>query len=104
MSTIPAKESEPNRDEPDRRGHVLPLRQTCHGKDRLQRRLGSRQMRGKLCARRPYTPRDLAGRYASEGVLHVRTTCDGRIHLCAPPAYGPHPTDTVFRFALGGAT
>jgi hypothetical protein len=61
-------------------------------------------MRVKFCARWPYTPRDLAGRYASEGVLHVCATCDGRIYLCAPPTYGPHPTDTVFCFALGGAT
>jgi hypothetical protein len=29
---------------------------------------------------------------------------DGRNHLCAPPPNGLHPTDTVFRFALGGVT
>jgi hypothetical protein len=29
---------------------------------------------------------------------------DGRNHLCAPPPDSPHPNDTVFCFALGGAT
>jgi hypothetical protein len=29
---------------------------------------------------------------------------DGRDHLCAPLPDGPNPTDTMFCFALGGAT
>jgi hypothetical protein len=34
-------------------------------------------MRVKLCARCPYTPRDLAGHYDPEGLLHVCAKCDG---------------------------
>src|SRR2546430_7993913 len=34
-------------------------------------------MRVKLCARCPYTPRDLAGHYDPEGFLHVCAKCDG---------------------------
>jgi len=34
-------------------------------------------MRVKLCARCPYTPRDLAGHYDPEAVLHVCAKCDG---------------------------
>ena len=34
-------------------------------------------MRVKLCARCPYTPRDLAGHYDPEATLHVCTKCDG---------------------------
>jgi hypothetical protein len=34
-------------------------------------------MRVKLCARCPYTPRDLAGHYDPDGVLHVCAKCDG---------------------------
>jgi hypothetical protein len=75
MSTIPAKETERNSNEPDRRDHVV---SACHGKERLLRRLGSPQMRAKLCARRPYTQRDLAGRYDPEGVLHVCATYGGQ--------------------------
>jgi hypothetical protein len=75
MSTIPAKETERNRNGPDRRDHIV---SACHGKERLLRRPGSPQMRVKLCARRPYTQRDLAGHYVPEGVLHVCATYDGQ--------------------------
>jgi hypothetical protein len=34
-------------------------------------------MRVKLCARCPYTPRDLAGHYDPEATLHVCAKCDG---------------------------
>jgi hypothetical protein len=34
-------------------------------------------MRVKLCARCPYTPRDLAGHYDPEATLHVGAKCDG---------------------------
>jgi hypothetical protein len=40
-------------------------------------RPGKRHMRVKLCSRCPYTPRDLAGHYDPEGVLHVCAKCDG---------------------------
>jgi hypothetical protein len=35
-------------------------------------------MRVKLCARCPYTPRDLAGHYDPDGALHVCAQCDGQ--------------------------
>ncbi len=34
-------------------------------------------MRVKLCARCPYTPRDLTGHYDPEAALHVCAKCDG---------------------------
>ena len=34
-------------------------------------------MRVKLCSRCPYIPRDLAGHYDPEGVLHACAKCDG---------------------------
>jgi hypothetical protein len=34
-------------------------------------------MRVKLCARCPYTPRDLARHYDPEGILHLCAHCDG---------------------------
>lgn len=35
-------------------------------------------MKVKLCARCPYTPRDLTGHYDPEGTLHVCAKCDGQ--------------------------
>jgi hypothetical protein len=35
-------------------------------------------MRVKLCARCPYTPRDLASHYDSEAALHACAKCDGQ--------------------------
>jgi hypothetical protein len=35
-------------------------------------------MRVKLCARCPYTPRDLAGHYDPEAALHACAKCDGK--------------------------
>jgi hypothetical protein len=32
----------------------------------------------KLCARCPYTPRDLAGHYQAEAALHLCASCDGQ--------------------------
>jgi hypothetical protein len=75
MSTIPAKDTERNRNEPDRRDHVV---SAYPGRERLLRRLGGPQMRVKLCARRPYTQRDLAGHCDPEGVVHVCATYDGQ--------------------------
>jgi hypothetical protein len=45
-------------------------------------------MRVKLCSRCPYTPRDLAGHYDPEGVLHVCAKCDGE--QGASTNYCPH--------------
>src|SRR6266849_8015075 len=44
----------------------------------LPLRRGRRHMRVKLCARCPYTPRDLAGHYDAEATLHVCAKCDSR--------------------------
>jgi hypothetical protein len=38
---------------------------------------GRRHMRVKLCARCPYTPRDLADHYDPEAAFHVCARCDG---------------------------
>jgi hypothetical protein len=35
-------------------------------------------MRVKLCLRCPYAPRDLAGHYDPEGILHACAKCDGQ--------------------------
>jgi hypothetical protein len=35
-------------------------------------------MRVKLCSRCPYAPRDLAGHYDPEGIIHVCAMCDGQ--------------------------
>jgi hypothetical protein len=34
-------------------------------------------MRVKVCSRCPYTPRDLAGHYDPDGILHLCAKCDG---------------------------
>ena len=39
-----------------------------------------------------------------EKVERNRDNPDGRNHLCAPPPHAFHAADTVFCFALGGAT
>ncbi len=39
-----------------------------------------------------------------EKVEHNRDNPDGRNHLCAPPPSAYRPSDTVYCFALGGAT
>jgi hypothetical protein len=57
---------------------------------------------GKIYARRRED-----GKYIpvpAEKVEHNRDNPDGRNHLCAPPPSTFHPSDTVFCFALGGAT
>jgi len=35
-------------------------------------------MRVKVCSRCPYTPRDLAGYYDPDGILHLCAKCDGK--------------------------
>jgi hypothetical protein len=54
-----------------------------------------------------YAKRREDGKYIpipSEKVERNRDNPDGRNHLCAPPPNAFHPSDTVFCFALGGAT
>jgi hypothetical protein len=79
MSTIPAKETERNRDQPDGLDPICvpPANRTCDGNQSPPLRLGRRRMRVRLCSRCPYTPRDLAGHHDPEAVLHVCARCDG---------------------------
>ena len=54
-----------------------------------------------------YAKRREDGKYIpvpAEKVERNRDNPDGRNHLCAPPPNAFHPSDTVFCFALGGAT
>jgi hypothetical protein len=79
MSTLPAKLTERNPDQPDGPDPVCiaPPSRTCGRKESLPLRPGRRRMRVRLCSRCPYTPRDLAGHYDPEAVLHVCARCDG---------------------------
>ena len=62
-------------------------------------------MRVKLCARCPYSPRDLSYYYDANSSSHLCFRCDNKR---APPGLvsepARFPTDTVYCFALGGAT
>jgi hypothetical protein len=54
-----------------------------------------------------YAKRREDGKYLlvpPEKVERNRDNPDGRNHLCAPPPNALHPSDTVYCFALGGAT
>lgn len=54
-----------------------------------------------------YAKRREDGKYIPippEKVERNRDNPDGRNHLCAPPPNVSNPSDTVFCFALGGAT
>jgi hypothetical protein len=54
-----------------------------------------------------YAKRREDGKYIpvpAEKVERNADNPDGRNHLCAPPPNVLHPADTVFCFALGGAT
>jgi hypothetical protein len=54
-----------------------------------------------------YAKRREDGKYIPippEKVERSRDNPDGRNHLCAPPPNAFHQSDTVFCFALGGAT
>jgi hypothetical protein len=54
-----------------------------------------------------YAKRREDGKYIAvppQKVERNRDNPDGRNHLCAPPPNVLHPSDTVFCFALGGAT
>ncbi len=79
MPTIPATETERRRDQPDGLDPICVPRanRTCDGKESLPLRPGKRRMRVRLCSRCPYRPRDLAGHYDPEAVLHLCAKCDG---------------------------
>ena len=79
MFTLPAKLTERNPDQPDGLDPVCvaPPSRTCDGKESLPHRPGRRRMGVRLCSRCPYAPRDLAGHYDPEAVLHVCARCDG---------------------------
>jgi hypothetical protein len=54
-----------------------------------------------------YAKRREDGKYIlvpSQKIERNRDNPDGRNHLCAPPPSALQPSDTVFCFALGGAT
>jgi hypothetical protein len=80
MSTIPVKEIERNRGETAELNHVsVPsVNGFRRGGEVRGFAVGKRHMRVKLCLRCPYTPRDLAGHYDPEGILHACATCDGQ--------------------------
>lgn len=69
MSTIPAKETERNRDEPNglNPACVPPANRPCDSEEGLPLRLRRRHTRVKLCSRCPYAPPDLADHYDPEG-------------------------------------
>jgi hypothetical protein len=91
MSTIPAKETERNREKPDIRDHAcVPSTNHLPVQRSLLLRLGSRQMRAKLCTRRPYPPQDLSGHYDPKAVLDLRAKCDGE--RVASTNHYPHQT------------
>jgi hypothetical protein len=76
MSTIPAKQTERNcrapwAQSPMRWRRSRPLH------------LGRQNVRVKLCARSPRTPRDMGGHYNPEGILHVSAKCDSQRRLRA---------------------
>jgi hypothetical protein len=78
MSTIPVKEIERNRGETAGQNHVsVPSANDFRGGGEVRGvAVGKRYMRVKLCPRCPYSPRDLAGHYDPEGVLHACAKCD----------------------------
>lgn len=44
------------------------------------------------------------GTHFTPAIERNRDNPDGRSHLCAPPPRAYRPSDTVYCFALGGAT
>jgi hypothetical protein len=79
MSTSPVNEIERNRSEIGGQNHVsIPSENDVRGNGEISGVAASkRHMRVKLCSRCPYTPRDLAGHYDPDGVLHACAKCDG---------------------------
>jgi hypothetical protein len=79
MSTSPVKEIEHNRSEIAGQNHIsVPSANDFPGNGEIRGVAASkRHMRVKLCSRCPYTPRDLAGHYDPDGILHACAKCDG---------------------------
>jgi hypothetical protein len=79
MSTIPANDAKRDPNELDRIElvSVPPANPAYDDRESPLLRAGRQHMRVKLCSRCPYTPRDLAGHYDPEAVLHVCAKCDG---------------------------
>jgi len=80
MSTSPVKEIEVNRSETAGQTRVcVPSANDVRGNGEVRGvTVSKRHMRVKLCPRCPYTPRDLAGHYDPEGILHACAKCDGQ--------------------------
>jgi hypothetical protein len=80
MSATPVQEIECNRDETAGKHHasVAPANDFRGGEEARGVAVSKRHMRVKLCSRCPYTPRDLAGHYDPEGILHACAKCDGQ--------------------------
>jgi hypothetical protein len=55
-------------------------------------------MRVKLCARCPYTPRDLASHYDPDAALHACAKCDDNYDMCDRQALSPpSPKEATMR-------
>jgi hypothetical protein len=78
MSRIPAHDTKHNPDEPEELEHVCvtPANRAYDDSESALLRSRRRPMRVKPCSVCPYTPRDLAGHYDPEAVLHVCAKCD----------------------------
>ena len=78
-STIPASDTRHNPSEPNEPFACVSLaNHTYDGSERAQLLRTRRPMRVKACSVCPYTPRDLAGHYDPEAILHVCAKCDER--------------------------
>jgi hypothetical protein len=79
MSTSPAKEIERNRGATGGQTHAsVPSANDFRGNGEIRSvAVSKRHMRVRLCSRCPYTPRDLAGHYDPDGILHACAKCDG---------------------------
>jgi hypothetical protein len=79
MSTIPVKEIERNCSEAVGQTHAsVPSANDFRGNGEVRSvAVAKRPMRVRLCSRCPYTPRDLAGHYDPDGILHACAKCDG---------------------------
>jgi hypothetical protein len=79
MSTIPASDTKHNPGEPGEPLACVSLANHAYDASERARLLRTRRpMRVKPCSVCPYTPRDLAGHYDPEAVLHVCAKCDER--------------------------
>jgi hypothetical protein len=77
MSTIPASDTKHNPGEPDEPLACVSLANRAYDDSERAWLLRTRRpMRVKPCSVCPYTPRDLAGHYDPDAVLHVCAKCD----------------------------